>query len=277
MEKKNKTAKVAKTKERRISNKKVESLHKYWEVFPGLKEKLIVPVEGENYSLIMPKDVRKAVLSSKIVEKTHHSIGLYSFVTSDMLFGVLNERFDDSVLEETKQMTKREMRRIAPHIPFVNRRKMLSDIDRYWPLVEEYHNTFKDGGQPACKKHPLFTCYMKFSVAQDMYGKNVNETLHSQYVRKLYSDFLAEKGKYVSLPDERLWAIEKTKEYSQGKEDLWKPYEESVMTEVNKRIENLDYYETNRNINMAFIGDISFCIQTQFEWAIFRLIDKLSA
>ena len=49
------------------------------------------------------------------------------------------------------------------------------------------------------------------------------------------------------------------------------------MTEVNKRIEKFDYYETNRNINMAFFSDISTCIQTQFEWAVFRLIDKLSA
>ena len=273
---KSKTAKVAKTKERRISNKKVESLHKYWDAFPGLKKRLIQPVEGENYSLIKPKNVEKAVKSDKIVIEAHRSVGISSLLASETLLSMLNERFDDSVLEETKQIIKKEMQRRASRIPFVNRHKMLSDIDRCWPLVEEYHNTFKDGGQPACKEHPLFICYMKFLVADDMYKKSDNDNLLLHYVRKVYADFLAEKGKYVSLPDKQLCVIEKSKELYQGEEELWKPYEESVTTEVNKRIENFNFYETNLNTRMVFLRDISFNIQLQFEEAIYRLIEKLS-
>lgn len=274
MEKKNKTANVAKTKERRISNKKVESLHKYWEVFPGLKEKLIVPVEGENYSLIKPKIVSKAVRATASVKRKKEYFSDVTFGIGEMLISSLSLNTIDNYPDILKNFIMREAQRISMDIPFVKWSDIHDVIDSYWPLAQEYHKTYKDGGFMAIMKHPLFISAVKLTVANEI-EKERSLTL---YGINAYVDLRLEKGKYVSFSDFDNKVCSFLKELCLSHEKEWKISDETLTTEVNRRIENLNVDEAKKYVFLAFFDEIREHMEVLFDCSINRLvytIDKL--
>lgn len=270
------TAKVAKAKEHRITNKKVESLHKYWEVFPGLKEKLIKPVEGENYSLIKPKDVEKAVYANADVKRFCEYASAVTFGIGTSLVFSLNHNKQDYIPEVMKNATKHEARQVSMDIPFVKWRNVLSVIETYWPLAEEYYKICKAGGIMACKKHPLFINYMRFSVADDLKEESEDIMPFSHYCCMAYLDYVHEKNKYVSLSEAEHEIIGFEKTLLDIEEDD-KQIEETVMAEVYRRIEELDGLEYWEELSRAFFSEICDSIESQFKEAVNKLINKLSA
>ena len=271
--KKNKTAVVAKTKERRISNKKVESFHKYWEAFPGLKKRLFLPVEGENYSIIKPKNVEKTVKSNASVKKAKEFFDAFAFNKGESLAFSLKNNTEDGFPDILKNVIKNDVRLAYSDMPFINLRKMLKTIDFFWPLVEEYHKTYKDGGIMALTKHPLFISAAKCFLAEKM---EKEESL------KLYScsavvDYMFEKGKYVSFSDEDLELYRVLKKRCLYYEAEWELTDEEITAKLNRLIENLNENETNIIVNMAFFMEIRCCIKYQFQNSIGNLIYKLSA
>lgn len=273
---KSKTAKVAKTKERRISNKKVESLHKYWEAFPGLKRRLIHPVEGENYSLIKPKNVEKAVYSNASVKKYKEWTEAITSNIGESLVFSLNHNKEDFIPEMMKHATKRNASIYSYEIPFINRRKALDIIERFWPLAEEYRRICMDEGIMACKKHPLFIKAMKCKVANEMEKEVENKFLLSLYNTKVYVDLIMEKRNYTSLPGSDHSTKDVINKLLQDTEETFKEIEETVTSEVEKRIKNLDVFEFKECIILAFFHELSVLIEVMFDSSLKRLIHKLS-
>lgn len=275
---KSKTAKVAKTKERRISNKKVESLHKYWEAFPGLKRRLIQPVEGENYSLIKPKDIKNAVYANAGVKRAVEFLNAFTFNKGESLISSLNYNTDDLFPEILKRSIKNDARLVHSNMPFINLREILKGIDLYWPLAVEYQKICKDGGGiMACKKQPLFISAMKYSLTRELFGNWEDSKIPFDYYNKTYMDLLDEKAKFVFYPEGQLKYNEDIKRHLQKKLENLKQYDEIVTTEVNRRIDNLDETEIKKIVYNAFFRELSFMVQFQFQCSIYSLVRKLSA
>lgn len=276
MEKKNKTAKVAKTKERRISNKKVESLHKYWEAFPGLKRRLIQPVEGENYSLIKPKDISKAVHANAGVKRVEESINASVVTTAESLLSSLCNNTEDFNPEVIRTATKDAARRVYSTLPFINLRETLNRIDFFWPLAEEYYKACKDGGIMACKKHPLFIGAMKRLVAEKMQKEGGTTLALISYALMTSEELKIEKGKYVPFSEENLKALKRMKEIMQETTDNIEQLEENATAEVFGRIDHLDETETKQIAYVAFFEELSYIVHFQFHDSLYSLIKKLS-
>lgn len=273
MEKKNKTAKVTKTKERRITNKKVESLHKYWEAFPGLKKRLIIPVEGENYSLIKPKNVDKAVRAYASVKRAKEYVSAVSTSIGESLIFSLRHNAEECNLEVLKGNLKREARKITTDIPFFKWRSVYSAIDLYWPLAEEYQKTSKEGGIKALMKHPLFFSAAKFFLANKM---EKEESL-KLFLCSAIVDLFFEKAKYVPVSDGELELNKKLKEMNLSHEEEWKLTDEEITAKVNRHIDDLNEDEVNKIINLAFFVEIRTCIEPEFYIPLYHFIKKLSA
>ena len=277
MEKKNKTANVAKTKERRISNKKVESLHKYWEVFPGLKEKLIVPVEGENYSLIKPKNVDKAVESNASVKKVHKKLDAFTTATAELLLSSLCNNSEDFNPEDIKKAIKRDAWQICSNLPVVNLREIQNRIEHYWPLAEEYYKACKDGGIMACKKHPLFFCAMKIAVAEEMWNEGGNEKMPPAYGGMTGIDLMISHVEYTTCSGGTSWLRENMKKTMDSLLENWEQYDEIVIAEVNRRIDSLNETETKEIAHKAFFNHLSYIVHANFNESLYRLTNKLGA
>ena len=274
MEKKNKTAKVAKTKERRISNKKVESLHKYWDAFPGLKRRLIQPVEGENYSLIKPKDIKKAVYANAGVKRVHKDLEAFTTKTAESLFSLSNT---EDHIEVVKTAIKHDAQQICSNLPLVNFCEISCRIDYYWPLAEEYYKACKDGGIMACKKHPLFLCVMKIAVAEEMWDEGGNEKLPAPYGGMTGLDLIISSVEYTNCHGKSSWLRETLKKNMDSLLENWEQYDEIVIAEANRRIDNLDEKETKEIAYKAFLEKLSHLVRVNFDNHLSSLIYKLGA
>ena len=274
---KSKTAKVAKTKERRISNKKVESLHKYWEAFPGLKRRLIQPVEGENYSLIKPKDIKNAVYANAGVKRATNYINDFEYRTSESLLSSLCNNSEDFNPEVIRTATKDAARKVYSTLPIINLREIQNRIDYFWPLAEEYYKACKDGGIKACRKHPLFISAMKRSVAERTLREEGKEKMPASYVFMTCGDLILEKGKYVPYSDAQRSARNQIQDLLRKIVNSWKELEENVKAEVASRINHLDETEIRYIAHAAFFEELSYIVQFQFHDSLYSLIKKLGA
>ena len=264
--KKNKTAVAAKTKERRISNKKVESLHKYWEAFPGLKERLFLPVEGEKYSLIKPKDICKPIYSNAGIKKMYEQVKAFKFKDSELLSALLNDNPEDSYPEVLKKTIKKEVRLAYSNMPLISVRKIQKVIDLYWPLVEEYHQTVKAGGMAAIKKHPLFISAAEIILAGEI---EKEENLTGFGVEAVLNSAI-KKTKYIPASEEEIYTT------TLFEEDMNMTDEEKT-TMVNRHIENMTEEDFNKSIDLAFFSEICTCVLTEFRGFIGDLFLKLEA
>lgn len=271
--KKNKTAVAAKTKERRISNKKVESLHKYWEAFPGLKERLFLPVEGEKYSLIKPKDICKPIYSNAGIKKMYEQVKAFKFKDSELLSALLNDNPEDSYPEVLKKTIKKEVRLAYSNMPLISVRKIQKVIDLYWPLVEEYHQTVKAGGMAALKKHPLFISAAEIILA----GKIEKEENLTGFGVEAVLNSAIEKTKYIPASEEEISFYKMMRDTTTLFEEDMNMTDEEKTTMVNRHIENMTEEDFNKSIDLAFFSEICTCVLTEFRGFIGDLFLKLEA
>lgn len=271
--KKNKTAVAAKTEECRISNKKIERLHKIWDSFPGLKKSLFLPVEGEDYSLIKSKDLRKTINSNAGVKRLKKAIDSYVLGKGVSLALSLQDNPDDYYPVVLKQAIKDDIRHTYSTIPLINIPEIMKVIDQYWPLVEEYHKTIKDGGITAITKHPLYISAAKFRFAH----KVEKEESLKHFGKIALADFMIERAKYISVPDTDLKLYNTMRDLCQRLIELWNLTDEEIATRVNRQIENLNEDEINTTIDVAFFIELRHCVKTEFICSIDELIYKLSA
>lgn len=236
--KKNAMSKVAKEKERRISNKKIERLSKYWDVFPELKKSLFIPVDGQDYSIIKPKNVEDAIIKSKEIKKLRETAMDLNKRYRDILYSEMVEHANDVNLDKLRQRVKREFKEAFKDIPLISPRTIGELVDKEWIFVEQTVNAIKTGGMMSVKDQFHFQYIMKHHIALELALEDYSLGCLS-YSFQLTLDYINERNKNSKHTSKSQKSIDKLmKAIKENEEDI-RTCVEKIEAELQKQLEKV--------------------------------------
>lgn len=269
--KKNAMSKVAKEKERRISNKKIERLSKYWDVFPELKKSLFIPVDGQDYSIIKPKNVEDAIIKSKEIKKLRKTAMDLNKRYRDILYSEMVEHANDVDLDKLRQRVKREFKEAFKDIPLISPRTIGELVDKEWIFVEQTVNAIKTSGMMSVKDQFHFQYIMKHHIALELALEDYSLGCLS-YSFQLTLDYINERNKNSKHTSKSQKSIDKLmKAIKENEEDI-RTCAEKIEAELQKRLEKVTEEDIISDIQMIIV-EIALIPHAQ----VFSLIHDISS
>ena len=264
-------SKVAKVKERRISNKKIERLSKYWDIFPELKKSLFIPVDGQDYSIIKPKNVEAAIIKSKEIKKLRKTAMDLNKTYRDILYSEMVEHANDVDLDKLCKRVKREFKEAFKDIPLISPRTIGELVDKEWIFVEQTVNAIKTGGMMSVKDQFHFQYIMKHHIALELALEDYSLDCLS-YSYQLTLDYINERNKNSKHTSKSQKSIDKLmKAIKENEEDI-RTCAEKIEAELQKQLEKVTEADIISDIKIIIL-EIALIPHTQ----VFSLIHDISS